>query len=85
MVALSLFVASIGIFSLGQACPVDKPVNKPVDKPVESSDNVDTRAVEYKTFRGDGSVGDGWPDVSSWKNFDSMYVLSPLLWLKAHI
>lgn len=64
MVAISILAASIGIFSLGQACPIDNPE--------ASAEKVENRAVEYKTFRGDGSVDEGWPDVSSWMDFDSM-------------
>lgn len=34
-------------------------------------------SVEYKTYRGDGTVDQGWPAVSDWADFDTMYVIHP--------
>ncbi|KAH7041595.1 uncharacterized protein B0I36DRAFT_282629 [Microdochium trichocladiopsis] len=31
------------------------------------------RAVAYKTYKGDGTVAQGWPDVSQWASFDTIW------------
>ena len=31
-----------------------------------------TRAVSYKTYKGDGTVAQGWPRVKQWADFETM-------------
>lgn len=57
MVAITPFIlAATGLVGLVQASPVE----------------VEARAVSYKTYKGDGTVAQGWPAVSSWASFDTM-------------
>ena len=33
---------------------------------------LEVRAVDYKTYRGDGTVSQGWPSESQWASFETM-------------
>jgi hypothetical protein len=56
LVAIAHFLLAVA--SLAQAAPGASPSS--------------TRAVAYKSYKGDGTVARGWPDVSKWSSFDSM-------------
>lgn len=34
---------------------------------------LEPRAAEYRSYKGDGTIAQGWPAVSTWANFDSLY------------
>jgi hypothetical protein len=56
MVAIAHFLLAVA--SLAQAAPGASPSS--------------TRAVAYKSYKGDGTAAQGWPDVSNWSSFDDM-------------
>lgn len=59
MVAITPFILAVsGIFGLCQASPLPAPVEE--------------RAVAYRDYRGDGTVAQGWPAVSAWKDFETL-------------
>ncbi|KAH8901163.1 hypothetical protein GQ53DRAFT_850597 [Thozetella sp. PMI_491] len=59
MVAASFILAASGVIGLSQAIPSRSPL---VD-----------RTVAYKNYKGDGTVAQGWPDVSTWADFETLW------------
>lgn len=53
----SVILAAAGILSLADASPMGSPLSA---------------RVTYKNYRGDGTVAQGWPDVSAWADFETM-------------
>lgn len=57
MVAIKSIVAAAGILSLAQASPTTSHL---------------TARLDYKDYRGDGTVAQGWPDISAWQDFETL-------------
>ena len=61
MVAIAPFVLAVtSIFGFAQASAVSSQV--------EARQSI----TAYKTYKGDGTVGQGWPGVSAWKDFETL-------------
>ncbi|VUC21222.1 unnamed protein product [Clonostachys rosea] len=54
-----IIIAASSMLSLANASPSRTPL--------------ETRAVAYKNYKGDGTVGDGWPDLSDWADFETLW------------
>lgn len=59
MIATKLLLAASSIFSLALAAPV-VPLSR-------------RAAQQYSVFGGDGSMIQGWPAVSQWLDFESLW------------